>query len=405
MKKMQLSTKIFIGFFLGIVLGLVFKEQVLVIKPLGDLFLKLIKMIVVPLILFSIIGGVTNIGDVKKLKTVGSLTIVYYIVTTMISAVIAMTVANIIKPGAGFVMQMTEQKVEATAMPKIMDTILNMVPANPIEALVKADLMQIIVFSIFFGIALTILGAKSDPLKNVINIAADAMYKVTSIVMEFSPIGVTALMAVSVGQYGLKIFGPLGKLIGAHYIGLIVILGLYVIMLKFIAKFDIGRFFKYIPRIWVVTASTTSSSGTLPVTIKTTEEEFGVKSELANFTLPLGATMNMNGSCNYFAMATVFVSQIYNLDLSIYQLFMIVILTTIISVGAPGIPGGGIVLTAMLLNTMGMPVEIMGLIAGVYRLIDMGNTTLNVTGDVVCTLCIANQTDMYSSSSGAAVSA
>jgi Na+/H+-dicarboxylate symporter len=398
-KKMQLATKVFIGFGLGIVLGVIFKEKIMFVKPLGDLFLRLIKMIVVPLVLFSIIGGVASIGDIKKLKRLGSKTLLYYIITTLFSGIIGLIVANIINPGKGFSMNLiTTGKVEAAVAPKFTDTLLNMVPTNPVEALVNANLMQIIVFALFFGVAMTILGAKAKPIKDFCDAGTEIMYKLTSIVMEFSPIGVTALIATAVGEYGLEIFGPLSKLILADYIGLmLVVIVMYTIMLKFIAKISIKEFFKHIPEVWAVTASTTSSAGALPITTRIVEDKFNVKSELASFTLPLGATMNMNGAATYFAVAVVFVSQIYGIDMSFFQQFMIIILATMISVGAPGIPGGGIVLTIMLLNTMGLPIDIIGLIAGIYRILDMGHTTTNVTGDVVSTLCIARSEKMFKS--------
>lgn len=221
------------------------------------------------------------------------------------------------------------------------------------------------------------------------------MYKMTGIIMSFSPIGVAALMACTIGEYGLKIFGPLGKFILVDYIGLIsVIIFMYLFMLKFIAKIPLSKFFKSIGKIWVVTASTTSSSGTLPVTISVTKEDFKVKEELAQFTLPIGATMNMNGAVVYYSAAIIFVSQIYGIEMPISQQLLVILMTTLISVGSPGIPGGGIVMTIMLLTTLGLPMEIVGMIAGIYRIIDMGHTSLNVTGDVVSTLCIARSENM-----------
>ena len=390
-KKMQLSTKVFIGFGLGIVLGLIFKEDILVIKPFGDLFLRLIKMIVVPLVFFSVTGGIENMGDINKLRRVGGKTLLYYLGTTAISGLIGVTVANLMNPGSGFAIDLIKQgSVQAKVAPKLSETLLSMVPTNPAQALVEGNLIQIILFAVFLGIAITIIGEKGKVLKNVCDSAAEAMYKITAMVMEYSPIGVTALIAVAVGEYGLKIVGPLSSLILADYVGMLLItVVMYGVMLKFIAKVKLGYFFKNILKIWAVTASTTSSSGTLPVTIRVTEEDFKIKPELAGFTLPLGATMNMNGAAVYFAIATVFVSQIYGVHLTLVQQVMTVLLSTLIAVGAPGIPGGGIVMTIMLLGTMGLPIEIMGLIAGIYRILDIGHTTVNVTGDVVSTLCIA----------------
>jgi len=395
--KMQLGTKIFIGFGLGIILGLIFKEQIVVIKPLGDLFLRLIKMIVVPLVLFSIVSGVASMGDIKKLKRVGGITLLYYLVTTAIAGAIGLFIARMLSPGAGFVLDSIEKgAVKAKAAPTLAETLLNMVPTNPIQSLADGNLMQVIIFAVFFGIAITIIGEKARPVKEFFDGAAELMYKITAMVMEYAPIGVTALIAVSIGEYGLKIFGPMSKLILADYLGLtLVVCIMYVFMLKFIAKVPLGHFFKNIMKVWAVTASTTSSSGTLPVTIRVTEEDFNVKPELAGFTLPLGATMNMNGAAVYFAMVTVFVAQIYGIELSLTQQIQTIVLATMIAVGAPGIPGGGIVMTIMLLNTMGLPIDIMGLIAGMYRILDMGHTTLNVTGDVVSTLCIARSENEF----------
>ncbi|MPM38895.1 Proton/glutamate-aspartate symporter [bioreactor metagenome] len=392
MKKLGLTSKIFIGFALGIILGLVFGEKVTVIKPLGDIFLTLIKMIVVPLVFCSITSGVASIGDINKLKRIGSKTLIYFVVATMLAGIIGLVIAQLVQPGSGVELNMIQanSKYQAKEMPTLAKTLLDMFPSNPIKALVDGNLMQIIVFSLFLGISLTLLGEKGKKAIELFNIGTEAMYKMTAIVMDFSPIGVAALMACSIGEYGLKIFGPLGKFILTDYLGLLaVIIFLYVPMIKFIAKIPLGYFFKKVVQIWMVTASTTSSSGTLPVTISVTKKKYGVSDELAEFILPLGATMNMNGAVVYYAAAVMFVSQIYGVAMDLSQQVLIIILATIISIGSPGIPGGGIVMTIMLLTTMGLPMEIVGMIAGIYRIIDMGHTTLNVTGDVITSLCIA----------------
>ena len=391
MKKLGLTSKIFIGFALGIILGLIFGETVTVIKPLGDIFLTLIKMIVVPLVFCSITSGVASIGDINKLKRIGSKTLIYFVVATMLAGIIGLVIAQLVQPGSGVELNMIQanSKYEAKEMPTLAKTLLDMFPSNPIKALVDGNLMQIIVFSLFLGVSLTLLGEKGKKAIELFDIGTEAMYKMTAIVMDFSPIGVAALMACSIGEYGLKIFGPLGKFILTDYLGLLaVILLLYVPMLKFIAKIPLGYFFKKVLQIWLVTASTTSSSGTLPVTISVTKKKFGVSDELAEFILPLGATMNMNGAVVYYSAAVMFVSQIYGVTMDLSQQVLIIILATIISIGSPGIPGGGIVMTIMLLTTMGLPMEIVGMIAGIYRIIDMGHTTLNVTGDVITSLCI-----------------
>jgi len=392
MKKLGLTSKIFIGFALGIILGLIFKDKVLILKPLGDIFLTLIKMIVVPLVFCSITSGVASIGDINRLKRIGSRTIIYFIVTTMLAGIIGLVIANVVQPGAGVDLNMIQasNKFQAKEMPTLAKTLLDMFPTNPVKSMVDGNLMQIIVFSLFLGVSLTMLGEKGKKIIDLFNLGTEAMYKMTAIVMEFSPIGVAALMACSIGEYGLKIFGPLGKFILTDYLGLLtVIIIMYVPMLKFIAKVPLVYFFKKVLQIWMVTVSTTSSSGTLPVTIGVTKKRFGVPDEIAEFILPLGATMNMNGAVVYYSAAVMFVSQIYGIHMDLSQQILTIILATIISVGSPGIPGGGIVMTIMLLTTMGLPMEIVGMIAGIYRILDMGHTTLNVTGDVVTSLCIS----------------
>ncbi|MFE4075324.1 dicarboxylate/amino acid:cation symporter [Peribacillus sp. YIM B13477] len=397
-KKLGLGTKVFIGFVIGIILGLIFKEKILIVKPIGDIFLTLIKMIVVPLIFFSITSGIFSIGDVQKLKRIGTKTLVYYIGTTLLAGGIGLLVAHLFKPGKGIDIANieTSSEYEASEIPTFGETILGLFPSNPMQALAEGNLMQIIIFSLFLGISIVLIGNKSETLKKFFNEGTEVMYKMTGIIMAFSPIGIAALMACTIGEYGLKIFGPLGKFILVDYIGLIsVIILMYLFMLKFIAKFPISKFFKSIGKIWIVTASTTSSSGTLPVTISVTKEDYKVKEELAQFTLPIGATMNMNGAVVYYAAAVIFVSQIYGIEMPLSQQLLIILMTTLISVGSPGIPGGGIVMTIMLLTTLGLPMEIVGMIAGIYRIIDMGHTTLNVTGDVVSTLCIARSENMF----------
>ncbi|MBT2667248.1 dicarboxylate/amino acid:cation symporter [Bacillus sp. ISL-4] len=396
-KKLGLGTKVFIGFVIGIILGLIFKEKILIVKPIGDIFLTLIKMIVVPLIFFSITSGIFSIGDVQKLKRIGTKTLVYYIGTTLLAGGIGLLVAHLFKPGKGINIANIEasSEFEASEIPTFGETVLGLFPSNPVQALSEGNLMQIIIFSLFLGISIVLIGNKSETLKKFFDEGTEVMYKMTGIIMAFSPIGVAALMACTIGEYGLKIFGPLGKFILVDYIGLIsVIILMYLFMLKFIAKFPISKFFKSIGKIWIVTASTTSSSGTLPVTISVTKEDYKVKEELAQFTLPIGATMNMNGAVVYYAAAVIFVSQIYGIEMPLSQQLLIILMTTLISVGSPGIPGGGIVMTIMLLTTLGLPMEIVGMIAGIYRIIDMGHTTLNVTGDVVSTLCIARSENM-----------
>ena len=396
-KKLSLATKTFIGFGLGIVIGLVFGEKATIVKPLGTIFLNMIKMIVVPMVFFSITAGVASLGDLKKLRNIGVKVVGLYALTSALCVGLGLIMANIINPGKGFDLTALSQSTdyEAQAMPSIIDTLIDMFPSNIFTYFTNTNMLQIIVFSVFLGVALIMMGKEGERLLAGVQSCANAMYKITAIVMEFSPIGVCALLADSVGAYGLKIFGPLGKLILTVYASdVILVLLMYIPMVALLAKFPVKKWLQGIWKVWVVTASTTSSSGSLPITTSVTNDEFGVSSELSSFSLPLGATINMNGGCIYYAAAIVMTAQIYGMNLTPSALVNIIISTVLVAMGCPGVPGGAIIMTTILLTNMGLPLEIVGLIAGIFRLIDMANTTFNVTGDVVTTMVVARSEGM-----------
>lgn len=396
-KKLSLATKTFIGFGLGIVIGLVFGEKATIVKPLGTIFLNMIKMIVVPMVFFSITAGVASLGDLKKLRNIGVKVVGLYALTSALCVGLGLIMANIINPGKGFDLTALSQSTdyEAQAMPSIIDTLIDMFPSNIFTSFTNTNMLQIIVFSVFLGVALIMMGKEGERLLAGVQSCANAMYKITAIVMGFSPIGVCALLADSVGAYGLKIFGPLGKLILTVYASdVILVLLMYIPMVALLAKFPVKKWLQGIWKVWVVTASTTSSSGSLPITTSVTNDEFGVSSELSSFSLPLGATINMNGGCIYYAAAIVMTAQIYGMNLTPSALVNIIISTVLVAMGCPGVPGGAIIMTTILLTNMGLPLEIVGLIAGIFRLIDMANTTFNVTGDVVTTMVVARSEGM-----------
>lgn len=395
--KIGLTGKVFIGFALGILLGIIFGEKITAINFIGTIFLNLIKMNVVPLIFFSIVTGIASMSDVTRLKKIGIKTVAYYVITTIIAACVGLLIANTFHPGKGLDMSamISDASYDAQAMPSISETFTEMFPDNIVSSMAEGNLMQIIIFSVFLGIALVMLGEKAEKAKKAFATGSAIMCKITDLVMQLSPIGVCALMACVTGQYGMDIFGPLAKFIvcvfGAQ---LLVLLVIYSIMLKFIAKVPLKKFYKKMVPVWLMTLSTTSSAATLPLSSKTVNEEFDVSEQLSGFTLPLGATVNMNGAVVFYAIATIFVAQVYGVNLSLGKQLTLILLTTCISVGSPGIPGGSIVMTTMLLSNMGLPLDIVGVLAGINRLLDMGDTTVNVTGDIVSTLCIARTEHM-----------
>ncbi|RKJ31177.1 dicarboxylate/amino acid:cation symporter, partial [Butyricicoccus sp. 1XD8-22] len=297
-----------------------------VVKPLGDLFLRLIKFIMVPLVLASLVVGIAGTGDIKRIGKMGGITFVYYLITTAIAVTIGLILANIFKPGSGLNLSLSSvEQAEPTATPGVVDTLLNIIPTNPFASLVEGNMLQIIFFALFLGITIAMLGEKTKTVYNFFDQLAEIMYKITGIVMKVAPIGVFGLIAPTVGQYGVSVLLPLIKLILIVYVGCIIhALLVYSFSVKSFAKMSPLKFFKGIAPASLVSFSTSSSAGTLPITIKNTEENLGVSNRVSSFVLPLGATINMDGTALYQGVCVLFVAQFIGVELSIMQQLIIV---------------------------------------------------------------------------------
>ncbi|MGJ9458053.1 dicarboxylate/amino acid:cation symporter [Oceanobacillus sp. CF4.6] len=382
MKKISLLTQILIAFILAIVVGAIVGPSIEVVKPLGDLFLRMIQFIIVPLVLASLVVGVAGTGDIKKIGRMGGVTFFYYLITTAFAVTIGLSLANIFKPGVGLNITQSTNKVETTEAPGIVDTLLNIVPTNPIVSMVEANMLQIIFFAIFLGLAITMLGDKAKTVYNFFDELAEIMYKITAIVIKLAPIGVFGLIAPIVGEYGASILLPLLKVILIVYAGCILHAVLtYSLFVKYFANMNPWKFLKGIAPASLVAFSTTSSSGTLPITIKSTEENLGVSRKVSSFVLPLGATINMDGTALYQGICVIFIAQFFGYDLTIAQQLMIVLTATLASIGTAGVPGAGLIMLTMVVTSVGLPVEGIALIAGIDRILDMVRTSVNVTGD------------------------
>ena len=382
MKKMNLLTQILVAFVLAIIVGVLVGPSVEIVKPLGDLFLRLIKFIIVPLVLASLVVGVAGTGDIKRIGRMGGITFVYYMFTTALAVTIGLILGNLFAPGKGLDIPTATEKVEAAESPSIVDTLLNIVPTNPIQALVEGNMLQIIFFAIFLGLAITMLGDRAKTLYNFFDELAEVMYKITAIVMKFAPIGVFGLIAPVVGKYGLSVLLPLLKVILVVYIGCILhALLTYGISVKAFANMSPLKFFKGIAPASLVSFSTSSSAGTLPITIKSAEENLGVSRKVSSFVLPLGATINMDGTALYQGVCALFVAQFFGIDLSFTQQLTIVLTATLASIGTAGVPGAGLIMLTMVITSVGLPLEGIALIAGIDRILDMIRTSVNVTGD------------------------
>ena len=390
MKKISLLTQILIAFIVAVLLGLLFGTSMEVVKPLGDLFLRLIKFIIVPLVLASLVVGVASIGDKKKLGRMGGKTILYYLFTTAIAVTIGLIIGNLFSPGTGLTLDMPTQAFEGKDPTSLTDTLLGIVPTNPIAALVEGNMLQIIFFAIFLGLGITMIGGKGTTLYNFFDQLAEVMYKITAIVMRFAPIGVLGLVAPVVGNYGPSVLLPLLKVIIAVAVAsLLHVLITYSIAVKGFAKMSPVKFFKGIAPASLVAFSTTSSAGTLPVTIKATEDNLGVSKNVSSFVLPLGATINMDGTALYQGVSALFIAQFFGLDLSLTQQATIVLTATLASIGTAGVPGAGLIMLTMVLQSVNLPLEGLALIAGIDRILDMFRTSVNVTGDGSAAVVVA----------------
>ena len=401
-QKMSLIKKIFIGLFLGMLVGYILnimggKEHLLVdgyIFPfltfVGDLFIRCIRMVVVPLVFFCIIDAAISLGDIKKLRTVGLKTITFFLVSSMIAASIGLIVVNIVKPGIGIKIGDIAQEIAVTPLPGPYETILEMIPLNPFASLANGEMLPVIVFSLIFGLSLIALGERGKFVAGSIKVIADTMFQMITMILGIIPYGVFALMAVALGNYGLEIFGPVVMFIFADYLAnFIMVAGVYSLFLIFIARVNILTFWKHAFEPWLLAFSSCTTNAALPRSMKAAPR-LGVPTDISNFVLPLGATANMNGTCIYFGIIVVFAAQLYGIELTLGQQILAAATATLLSVGCAATPQIGLVISMTLLTSLGFPLDAIALVVGIYRIVDQAHTSTNTSGDMVTAVCIAS---------------
>lgn len=391
MKKLSLPLWILIGLIFGIVVGILIPETFAIkwIKPFGDLFIRLIKMIIVPLVFSSLVVGASSIGDLKSLGRIGGKTVIYYLITTALAVTISLILALLIQPGLGIKL-LSNVEYKGSDIPAVSETLLNIIPDNPQLSLVEGNMLQIIIFALFFGIGITLVGEKAMPVRSLCEGIAEIMYKLTGIIMLYAPIGVFALIVPVVASQGLDVILPLIKIIIVVYLACIIhMLIVYSGAVSMLGKVNPLFFFKSIYPAQLIAFSSCSSAATLPVNINCCEKQLGISNKVASFVLTLGSTINMDGSAIYQGAAAVFIAQAYGLNLSTSQLIMIVVVATLSSIGAAGVPGAGLIMLTMVLTSVGLPLEGVALVAGIDRILDMARTPLNITGDATAAVVIA----------------
>ena len=396
-RKLNLPAWIIIGMLAGIAVGLIFLKiggtfTTDYLKPFGTIYINLLKFMVVPVVLFSIMSGVISLNDLKKVGSVGIKTFIYYICTTALAVVIGLVVVNCFK---GFFPVLDSSvtsglKYEATEAPKIMDVIVNIFPDNLLKPMVDTNMLPVIVIAIFFGAGVLAAGEKGKMIANIVDSMNEVVMKVLMMIIKLTPIGVFCLMADVVAVNGAKVVGSLALVVGVAYTGYILHLVIvYSLSAKFLAGMSPIKFFKGMAAAMLTAFTTTSSNATLPVNIECCND-MGAEPEISSFVLPLGATINMDGTAIYQAVATVFIACCYGVDLTIGQMAMVVVTATLASIGTAGVSGAGMIMLSMVLLQVGLPVEGIAIIAGVDKLFDMGRTTLNITGDATCAMWLSN---------------
>jgi Na+/H+-dicarboxylate symporter len=408
----KLTTKILLGILLGLIVGTVLHLyfpgvfDVLngyIFDPIAELFIKAIKMIVVPLVFFSIAAGAAGIADPRKLGRIGVKTIGLYMLTTAVAITIGLLLANIIAPGEGVTIGEAAEKPDIQEAPPIKETLLNIVPENPIQAMAEAEMLQIIFFALFFGIAMALLGDKVDRVKAVIDQGSEVTIKMVDLVMRTAPYAAFALMARAIGQAGIELIGSMAwymvTILGSLILHMAVI---YSLLIWLLAKMNPLHFYKAMAPAMEVAFTTSSSAATLPVTMECAERDLKVPKSISSFVLPLGATVNMDGTSIMQGVAAVFIAQLYGIDLSLAEQGMIILTATLASIGTAAVPGAGLVLLSMVLTSVGLPVEGIAIIMGVDRLLDMSRTVTNITGDACVAVCVARTEERSEASPAAA---
>ena len=393
-KKLSLSVWIFIGMIVGILVGLCFLKKpeftTDYLKPIGTIYINLLKFLVVPVVLFSITDGVVSLKDLKRVGSVGLRTFVYYMFTTAIAVVIGLVLANVFK-GAFPLLQTTGLEYEAKESPSVMQVIVNIFPDNLLKPMVSADMLPVIVVAIFFGAGILAAGDDGIPVGGAVARMNKVIMQIMMMIIKFTPIGVLCLMANVVAVNGPAIVGNLLIVIGVAYLGYIIhVVVVYGLSVRFLSGMNPLKFFKGLAPAMICAFTTTSSNATLPLNIECCNK-MGAEPEISSFVLPLGATINMDGTAIYQAVAAIFIACCYGVDLTLGQMAMIVLTATLASVGTAGVSGAGMIMLAMVLESVGLPVEGIAIIAGVDKLFDMGRTTLNITGDATCAMWISRQ--------------
>jgi Na+/H+-dicarboxylate symporter len=389
--KVKVHTQIFIAIVLGVIIGLALGEKAGELKVVGDIFIQLLKMIIIPLILASMVAGIVSLGDVRRLGRIGIKTFVYYTATTLLAVGVGLLLVNLMRPGAGVEMG-TEAAVDMSGRetPSIVSIIEDIIPENLLAAMAQDKVLSVIFFSLLLGVAISSTGEKARPLTVLFEGFNKVMMKITDWIMRLAPFGVFALMAYTIGTMGLSVVRPLAVYMVTVILGLSIHAAVTLpVVLSIFGRYSPLKFIRDMFSAVATAFSTASSAATLPITMECLRENTGVSNKVASFVLPLGATVNMDGTALYEAVAAMFIAQAYGISLGIWQQLVIMLTATLASIGAAAIPGAGLVTMVIVLRAVNLPLEGIGMILAVDRLLDMLRTAVNVWGDACGTVVVA----------------
>jgi len=394
--RQRLYAQILVCIVIGVTLGVVFGEHVSLIKPVGTVFIRLLKMLIVPLTFLTLIAGLTKLDGVKSLRSLGGMTLLYYAASSLLAGTIGMSLALILGPGKGLTVEKVDGAAEAATEFSFVDSLVEWVPMNPIEAFASGNMLQIIFFAVVVGITMLAMGKKADRLVALADDGAALMIRITEFVMKVAPYGILALVANMTASLKVDMLAEVGKFILTQQISLLVLLiVVYPLILRFIGRVNPWRFYRNVSPAMLVAASTTSSAATLPISMGVAEENLGVPEKVWGFTLPLGATINMDGMASCIGVIAVFSCNVHGLPITPGLMMRFLFLGLALSIGTAGVKGAGIITSAILLQAANVPtVVIVPILASIWPILDIGNTCCNVTGDLGATTVLASRFGM-----------
>ncbi len=396
--KISLTSQMLLALFAGCICGLVVPHLGIdpsYFKPLGDIFINLIKMLVVPLVFATLVAGAAAVGDVSRLGKIAIKSLIYYTVTTVFAVSIGLIVANILQPGSGVEISQNASNTISVAPPSLLSVFMGIIPTNPVKSMTDGNMLQIIFFAVFLGVAISSLGSKHNHIHQFFDSLAEAMLKLTSMVMMYAPIGVFGLLTYTVGTYGAEVLLPLLKLIMVMFVACIIhVCIIYLPCIKY-SGVPLKKFFKELTSTILVAFSSASSAAALSSNLQSVQR-LGASRPVSSFLIPLGNTINMDGTAIYMGVCSIFAATFFGIDLTFDKQILIVIIAMLASVGTMGVPGAGVIMISMVFTQVGIPLEAIALIAGIDRVLDMMRTTLNVLGDATGALTVSKaENDMH----------